>query len=304
MNNSHARHYPHLAGLSFTDDIYFQAAWDLRGAVFDDMISQGETCLPRLLARFADIERHQQIACDLDNGILTGTFRYAPRAAPPSCLDRLETWQAGVLRGADVQMPGYVGFDTATLLADLADGADTVFELGAGYGLQLFRLYHAGGPAKARYVAGDNTPAGLDLGRRLAAFEPGLRFETRPFDFNAPDWSALVDSRKALIFTHWSLMYAQTLSDSFFSSLAQWPGEATLAFIEPIGFQFGSTHDLSLKQAEASASGRLNANFHKALSAAAAAGLIEPLVVAKDVFAVKPEAFDLISVVVCHKPAR
>ena len=305
MKQIYERHFPQFVGAPFVPDVYFEAAWQMRGALLDDMIADGETCLPRLLSRFVSLERSYNIICDLDQGRLNGSFRYAAKTKDlPSPLDRLETWHPGVVRGADVPLLEYMVFDTAAMLADLAEGVDTVFELGGGYGLQLFRLYYGGGPGQARYVSGESSPAGRDLSCRLAALEPRLRFEARPFDFHAPDWSALDGSRKALIFTHWSLMYAQKIPDSFFSGLAAWPGEAVLAFVEPIGFQLGGSHPLSAVQAEANQSRNLNGDFAKALSAAAAQGLVEPLVVAKDVFAREHKAFDLVSVVVCAKPGR
>ena len=305
MDWHYERHYPEFAGIRFSPDVYYRAAWQLRGSLFDDLIAEGETCLPRLLSRFVILERRYGVLCDVEGGILTGTLRYVP--APGSALsplDKLENWKPGVVRGADVDLLEYMGFDSTAMLVDFAEGADTVFELGAGYGQQLFRMFYGGGPARARYVAGENSPAGLALAGRLAALEPALRFEARHFDFLAPDWSALDGSRKALIFTHWALMYAPAIPDSFFAGLAAWPGEAVLVFVEPVGYQWGGTHRLSRMQATANASGCLNGDFARVLSAAAAQGLVEPQVVAKDVFARRNEAFDLFSIVVCAKPGR
>ncbi|MCA1907277.1 MAG: hypothetical protein LDL39_02850 [Magnetospirillum sp.] len=297
------RHYADMAGATFASEPYFRSAWRFRGELLSQWIAEGETVLPRLLTRFTTLERRYVVNCGIEDGAMTGLFVYVPKGTVHAPLDALEHWSEGVLRGKTVDMPEYVNYDTISLLADLADGVDTVLELGAGYGLQLFRLFYAGAPADARYVAADISQAGLDLGESLSRLEPRMNFSTVAFDIARPDWSVLKGSRKALIFTHWSMMYAPKVPDDFFGGLAGWPGEAVMVFVEPLGFQWGGGHPVSEKQREAAEMGALNGDFAEALSAAAAKGWIEPLVVANDVFSRSQHPFDLCSVVVCSKPA-
>lgn len=297
------RHYTDIAGAAFTSDAYYHAAWRFRGELLNHWIAEGETVLPRLLARFTALERRYAVHCGLEDGTLTGLFLYVPKGTACDPLDALEQRGEGVLRGKTVDMPQYVNFDTVGLLADLVDGVDTVLELGAGYGLQLFRLFYAGAPADARYVAADLSQAGLDVGESLSRLEPRMNFSTVLFDIAHPDWSVLKGSRKALIFTHWSMMYAPRVPDDFFGGLAEWPGEAVMVFVEPLGFQWGGGHPISEKQRESWAMGALNGDFAEALSAAAAKGWVEPLVVANDLFSRSLHPLELCSVVVCSKPA-
>lgn len=297
------RYYPDMAGAPLASEPYYNAVWRFRGELLNQWIAEGETVLPRLLARFTALERRYAVQCGLEDGTLTGLFLYVPKGAAFDPLDALEQRGEGVLLGKTVDMPQYVNFDTIGLLADLVDGVDTVLELGAGYGLQLFRLFYAGAPADARYVAADLSQAGLAVGESLSRLEPRMNFSRVAFDIAHPDWSVLKGSRKALIFTHWSMMYAPRVPDDFFGGLAGWPGEAVMVFVEPLGFQWGGEHLVSERQREALAMGALNGDFAEAMSAAAAKGWVEPLVVATDLFSRSQHPFDLCSVVVCSKPA-
>jgi len=297
------RDYPDLAGKVFSYDLYYQGAWRFRGELLEEWISQGETSLPRLLARFTALERRYEARCGLDQGHFTGYFVYVPINGVLPPLDALEQRHDGVLCGTTVAMPEYLTFDVASLLVDLAGDADAIVELGAGYGLQLFKMFYAGAAADAHYIASDLNRTGLDLGRRLSSLEPRMGFSTAIFDINDPDWSMLKGCRKALIFTHWAMMYANQVGEAFFRKLAAWPGEATLVFIEPLGFQWGGNHSLSDTQRDGASKGLLNANLGQELAAAVSRGEIEPLVISNDIFSRSLTPLDLVSVAVYAKSA-
>jgi len=304
MDGKFERHFPELAGHALDPVQYYEASWHVRRAVIDALIAEGEVNLPRLLSRFVTFEKRNELSGRVLEGLPTGLLCYLPvKGDLASPLDRLESWRKGVLRGNDVEFLEHIQFDLSGMLVDFAEGADTILELGSGFGLQLFRMYYGGAPAQARYVGAEISRSGRDMAECLARLEPEMRFQSVPFDLRAPDWSVLNGSRKALIFSAWSLMYVDAMADDFFSTLAQWPGEATLVFCEPVGFQWGAAHPLSRRQAEACAVDKLNGDLSAAISKAVAAGLIEPLVVAKDVFAKAYTTFDMFSVIVCHKPA-
>lgn len=302
------RYYPALKGLSVRQDRmtpYYEAAWDMRSAVMLDWIEAGETSLVRLLSRFQEHERHYKIYAGTDGDILSGWLRWWDRTNdwPWRGLKKLETSQPAVSRGQDVDLSPYVRFDLSEMLCDFADDVDTIVELGSGYGLQLFKLYHAGAPASARYVGAEISSSGRALAETLAALEPGLRFESRDFDLSRPDWSILDGSRKALIFSSWALMYPHFLPNDFFEGLSRWAGAATLVFCEPLGYQWGVSHPMSENQMAAARGGQLNCNLAALAADATAKGLIEPLLVAKDVFSCsQDDAFDLMSVLVYAKP--
>lgn len=283
---------------------YYEAAWALRSTVIDGWIAAGETSLVRLLSRFQAHERRYRVLTEVKDGKMTGWQEWSEVSDDWEWrgLNKLEKGCPGVLRGREVEMSPYVTFDLAQMLGDFTDGVDTIVELGSGYGLRLFELYHAGAPAQARYVGAEISPSGRALAERLAALEPGLQFDSRAFDLNNPDWSFLAGSRKALIFSSWSLMYPRYLPDDFFVRLSSWPGAATLVFCEPLGFQWGVSDSLSAGQVDAANSGALNLNLAALAADAVAAGLIEPLLVGKDIYArTVDDAFDLMSVLVYAK---
>lgn len=285
-------------------DAYYQAAWEMRGEVLDGLIAAGEVSLPRLLSRMQAHEEQHVLDVDMENGRLTGWLDWKVAAEDWAWrgLRKLESNGTGVLRGHDYEKPPYVQFNLPGMLADFADDVDTIVELGSGYGLQLFRLFYAGAPADARYVGAEISPSGRAVADRLAALQPGLRFESRAFDLMHPDWSFLEGSRKALIFSAWALMYPPRLPADFLHGLARWPGAATLVFCEPVGFQWGLSHRLSAQQKDASEQGRLNTNLLPLLGEAAKQGVVEPLLLSKDLFARSgDDAFDLISILVYAK---
>lgn len=300
------RFCPELVGLTPGGDLwplYFDAAWGLRGDVFELMIAQGETSLPRLLARFYAFERDHKVQAEITDGRLTGTLYYQASGPtdPLVALDALETWHRGVIHGREAELLPLIQLDFTPMLVRLAQDVDTIIDLGAGYGRHIFGLYHGGAPAAARYVGAEISESGRALAARLAALEPGLRFESAAFDLRRPDWSLLRDSRKALIYSNWSLMYPENLPEDFFDGLAAWPGQATLVFAEPLGFQWGNGCDLTPAQRLAFHDGGLNRNFAAVLDRATARGLLEPLVVARDIFASGYNPNDLVSVVACFK---
>lgn len=304
--NGYMQFFPDMANRPWNQLVYYEASWTMRTAVIQEWIDGGETNLSRLLARFLRFERQYSITGETRAGQPTGWLRYMPvkKSGSSSALDRLENWHPGMLRGKPVEVIDYLQFDLADMLADLAGDVDCVFELGSGYGLQLFRLFLADGPRQARYIGGEFCASGRELAEKLARLEPNMRFESVAFDLRRPDWSALDGSRKALIFTSWALMYVNDMAEDFFESLARWPGEATLVFCEPVGFQWGVSHPISAEQAECHAAKQLNGDLVAAVNRAAAAGLIEPLVLAQDVFAKSTGPFDLFSLLVCHKPGH
>lgn len=304
MDGVKPRFFPELVGKPPNHPDYYIAAWQMRRDVIESWIAQGETSLPRLLARFLRFERHYGLGGTAQDGLMAGTLYFVPVSEDADfALAALERWHPAIIRGRDAEILDYLRFDLTDMLVEFADGVDTVLELGSGYGLQLFRMFHGGAPADIRYVGGEPTDSGRALAERLAALEPAMRFESVDFDIHTPDWSCLEGSRKALIFTSWSLMYADFIPDEFFRALAAWPGEATLVFCEPLGFQWGISHPVSQAQADIHENGGLNGDLVVALDKAVRQGLIEPLLVAKDVFARRTDPFDLMSVVVCAKPA-
>jgi hypothetical protein len=117
--------------------------------------------------------------------------------------------------------------------------ADTkrIVELGSGWGANLFSLWLAGAPRAAEYVAMEYTAAGREATQLVGGTEPDLRLRVAPFDYHAPDLSALRTSDKTLVFTSFSIEQITHLSDALFEELLAIPGLDRVVHIEPVSWQ-------------------------------------------------------------------
>src|SRR4051794_14658475 len=99
--------------------------------------------------------------------------------------------------GALAQVPaaGFAGIYTDILLKSVHEvcgkTADTILELGSGWGSYLFRAWLDGGPRDARYYACEYTRTGRACTEAMAALEPDLAITPVEFDYRQPDFSAI-----------------------------------------------------------------------------------------------------------------
>src|SRR5262245_61160621 len=107
-----------------------------------------------------------------------------------------------------------------TLLTELSrqleDDTVNIVELGSGYGKQLFRLWLNGGPPRAKYLAFEFTDNGRKCAEYLASLEPGIQFETYPFDYYAPKIDGFDRSAKTVVFTSYSMEQIPMLGSAVF----------------------------------------------------------------------------------------
>lgn len=283
-------------------DTYFELAWRGRACIFEQMTAGGETSLARLLALYERFGRRHDTGVRVEAGRLTGEVSFIERAAPADgwALERLDAVAPGMILERSVQVPALLYFDLAGLLADFADGCDAVVELGSGYGLQLFRLFLGGGPRHARYIGGEASPAGRALAQRLAALEPAMDFESRNLNLAAMNLGFLMPYRRILLFTAWSAMYLTATPAHLFEALAALPGEVWCVFCEPFGGQIDAGDIPGRRLAEEMHKGGLNGDFYREFNRAAAKGVIEPLHVARNVFAAGDDPFAALSILACR----
>lgn len=163
----------------------------------------------------------------------------------PQALRRVSTAPQGsgdaIVGGHRIELPhtltttAYRGW-VARTIADHAQDADAVIELGAGWGANLFGSYLAGGPPDARYVAAEYTDAGRDAARLLAERAPEVAFEAVAFDFHRPALE-LPTFRRATVFTAHAIEQIPELPRSLLSFVATLATEVTVLHFEPIGWQ-------------------------------------------------------------------
>jgi hypothetical protein len=120
--------------------------------------------------------------------------------------------------------------------------ADTrrVIELGSGWGGNLFRLWLAGGPRDAEYVACEYTEAGRDVNRLFAGLEPRLRMTNLVFDYTKPDLAALRSTESTLVFTCHSIEQITAIGAELVDEILALPALRRVVHLEPVGWQFGA----------------------------------------------------------------
>lgn len=269
---------------------YYDKAWAARARVFDALLAE-EGDLARIFGRFDHFESVRPLAADA-----SGEVAHRPAEQPADSLAGLERVETGMSCATPVPVSAYTEFNVGRLLADLAVGADVVAEIGSGYGRQLFNLWLAGGgTGQTRFVGYEPNRSGRELACRLARLVPKMPVEFLPGDFITFDAAPLAAARRGLLFTHFSAMYQEWLPADFFSRLAALDGEFLLVFIEPLGGQIGRDG--------LEADHVFNKDFMRRFGEAAAAGLIEPLYLGRDLFG-RPDRITHISVMVALKPGR
>lgn len=139
------------------------------------------------------------------------------------------------------------------LLADAtAPGTETIIELGAGWGRNLFAYYLSGlAPKHARFYALELAASARMTTVLLRALEPSLCIAALDFDFHAPGYDLIpVSQAPALVVTVHAVEQIPTLKPSVFTALiARLPNLSGL-HIEPAGFQLSPTSRTSAAYAE------------------------------------------------------
>jgi len=255
-----------------TSENYYELAWAVRDAIFTKIIGDGGGDLHGILDEFSDFECSHQILLETRNGrleelnlnvaFLTGNAKILPLpegASPGPKAVELDD----ILKRVEL-LAGFVR----------DGGFDTVVELGAGYGLNLFRLHHALGNPPLRYIAAEYTESGRRLCDRLAKLDGSMAVETAFINHKQPDLGFLKSARKALIFTCHSIEQVARIPDDYFAVLAAAAPEVLGVHFEPFGFQVACDRPLTRRQKEFFDEKHWNGNLHACLRAAEAAGTI------------------------------
>ena len=199
-----------------------------------------------------------------------------------------------------------------TLLTELSrqleDDTVNIVELGSGFGKQLFRLWLNGGPPRAKYLAFEFTDSGRKCAEYLASLEPGIRFETYPFDYYAPKIDGFDRNAKTFVFTSYSIEQIPMLGSAVFEELLAIPGLAKVIHVEPVGWQrprSSITDGVELKlQSEVerfTRGARFNTDLLAVCEKLRAEGRIDIEAIKYDFLAHRP---DLPATVIVWKPAR
>jgi hypothetical protein len=196
----------------------YEAPWSARLAQIHDVIGQGETELPRVLALVA--RRTEQIRkMDLGRG-------------------RYVAFDTGVelpSRGAQKLHRGSV----VEAVIDLCSpDTQAVMELGSGWGEHLCSVWTSGGPRDATYYACEITASGRECARVLAGLERGLRLKAPYFDYLHPDFSAIARGHKeVIVYSVHSIEQVRDVPMELITRLCGLADSVKVAHFEPVGWQ-------------------------------------------------------------------
>jgi hypothetical protein len=141
----------------------------------------------------------------------------------------------------DMTSLGYSGIYSELLLRTLAHmcrgGADTIVELGSGWGNNLYQIWLSGGPKHARYYACEYSQNGRACTEKIAPVASDMRITPTFFDYHNPDYSMIEPGEKAVVFTSHSVEQIQTLKADVILGLLGRGRDVTGLHLEPVGWQ-------------------------------------------------------------------
>jgi hypothetical protein len=196
----------------------YEATWSARLTQIHDVIGQGETELPRVLALVA--RRTEQIRkMDLGRG------RYV---AFDMAVELPSRGAQKLHRGSIVEA-----------VIDLCSpDTQAVVELGSGWGEHLCNIWASGGPRDATYYACEITESGRECARVLAGLERGLRLEAPYFDYLNPDFSAIPRGHKdVVVYSVHSIEQVRDIPMELITRLCRLADSVKVAHFEPVGWQ-------------------------------------------------------------------
>lgn len=274
--------------LRYTNENFYEVIWGTRERILDRVLAQGVTgrkaALDALMAFEAthDFTVQTPWETDPETGeqvrMLNGEVDIAELSGPEMA-DRQGF--LGELKARTMARMKY-------LSGQIPPRADTIVELGCGYGVNLFLLAELIDPAKVRFVAAEYTESGRRLCSRLAAMDPALPLETAFIDHKAPDLSFLGESASVAFFTCHSIEQVEEIPATYFATLAAAAPRVFAAHLEPFGFQVDGFTPANSRQKGCFQDSGWNRNFYAALKAAEGAGTLRLRRLEPEKFFVQP----------------
>jgi len=163
-----------------------------------------------------------------------------------------------VVQGEIVSLPAPIasaaiaGARTRLFAEAMDPKTETIIELGAGWGRNLFAFYLSGlAPRQARFYALELAANARTTAVLLRSFDPSLQLAVLDFDFHAPSYDLIQASdAPALVVTMHAVEQIPTLSPAVFTELIARLPDLSGLHIEPVGFQLSPTSRASAAYAE------------------------------------------------------
>ncbi len=244
---------------------FYEKSWDSRRKIMSDIIDSGETNPLRVVNLFLSSIRlsnkeQQPLIRDAKN--MMGITGRELEARPVDVRNvMLANDRMGVKITPHMNLPGgrradmqhthrnkfsvlssYTDCDKMDFLSDYCQSRnfDAVIELGSGYGGNLVKLFHQGGP-KVPYFAGEFTQSGTQCADMLNALSNEFEINSFRFDFRYPDFSSIPKFENVLVFTCHSIEQVDFIPDKLIPDICKISKNVTCIHMEPFGFQMVST---------------------------------------------------------------
>jgi hypothetical protein len=204
------------------DHHWYEPRWDERLQKFANLIQSGETSLARVIA---------WVAAGPDRDALGAGNDFIWMGERVSANPLL----MGIQRRA---------LFNSVLHARCGAETESVVELGAGDGMNLFAFWIAAAPRQARYMALEITSIGRLCTELLGKLEPDMRVSAHPFDYYAPTYDEIPDGqRHMLVFTSGSIEQIGELPREVIAGLLDKAESVSGVHFEPVGWQLSDVLD-------------------------------------------------------------
>jgi len=248
---------------------FYEVSWNIRKQVALDFIENNtNVSLSGILDCIEDFEeqhlcRLEVVASDKDSAIgeqefYTGNVDIT-RSSNASNRSNAETRLSRSRRYAEVASQSIIAYGYGHF--------DIIAELGAGYGINLFRLSELF-TYSPRFIAAEISDAGRDLCSMLNEHKRKGNIEPLAFDHRAPDLSFAEGIQSLLVITCHSIEQVQALPAQFFPAIARAAPRVVGIHFEPFGFQVDGTTERAQRHLEFMKKQSFNENFHACLTSA------------------------------------
>jgi hypothetical protein len=205
-----------LAQLGEGDFPVYEPRWDRRLQKVVKAIQAGETDLSRVIARAAEGVGREALG---GSGYFVWLGERASISSPLFGAQRRALFNSIIQRQCGPE-------------------TESIVELGAGDGLNLFKLWLSGTPRDARYMAFEIASTGRLCTELLGKLEPAMRVSAHAYDYYSPKYSDIPRGQKhMLVFTAGSIEQIRELPKRVISDLLGKAQEVSGVHFEPVGWQ-------------------------------------------------------------------
>ncbi len=199
------------------DHHWYEPVWDRQLQEIATLIESGETELLRVVDRIRASPEKRNVFTDVDERLWFGERL------------RMNRVLRSHLRHALIN---------AVLYDACRDETESVVELGAGNGINLFEFWLTASPRRARYLAFEIASTGRLCTELMATLEPSMHVSAHAFDYRTPDYALIPNGQQhMLVFTTSSIEQVAELPRAVIDDLLGKADAVSGVHFEPVGWQ-------------------------------------------------------------------